>query len=284
MRDAAHARIPYLAFARAVALFADPLAPGARRASARAASSDGVELGAGRVASVRSRSSARARASARARSSIRTSRSGAGPRSATTASSTRASRSASASASAIASSCRTAPSSAATASASRAGRTARTTRFRRSAASSSKTTSRSARTRRSIGRRSARRASAPGTKIDNLVQIAHGVTIGRNVAARRAGRHRRQHDDRGRRDARRPGRRGRAHHARQGRRSPRRRPAFRTRSTPGRSSPAIRRSPTATGSRRRRCSGKLPELREARGRPRAPNRRARGDAHEAASA
>ncbi len=36
-------------------------------------------------------------------------------------------------------------------------------------------------TRRSIGRRSARRAIGAGTKIDNLVQIAHGVTIGRNV-------------------------------------------------------------------------------------------------------
>ena len=32
-----------------------------------------------------------------------------------------------------------------------------------------------------------------GTKIDNLVQVAHGVTIGRERAARGAGRHRRQH-------------------------------------------------------------------------------------------
>ncbi len=32
-----------------------------------------------------------------------------------------------------------------------------------------------------------------GTKIDNLVQIGHGVVLGRNVAARRAGRHCRQH-------------------------------------------------------------------------------------------
>ena len=36
-----------------------------------------------------------------------------------------------------------------------------------------------------------------GTKIDNLVQIAHGVTIGTRRAAGRAGRHRRQHDARG---------------------------------------------------------------------------------------
>ena len=32
-----------------------------------------------------------------------------------------------------------------------------------------------------------------GTKIDNLVQIGHGVTVGRRVLFRRAGRHRRQH-------------------------------------------------------------------------------------------
>ena len=44
--------------------------------------------------------------------------------------------------------------------------------------SSSKTTWRSARTRPSTGRQSARRASGRGTKIDNLVQIAHGVRVG----------------------------------------------------------------------------------------------------------
>ena len=45
-----------------------------------------------------------------------------------------------------------------------------------------------------------------GTKIDNLVQIAHGVVLGRNVAAGGAGRHRRQHRGRRLRDVRRPGR------------------------------------------------------------------------------
>ena len=46
-----------------------------------------------------------------------------------------------------------------------------------------------------------------GTKIDNLVQIAHGVPSGQQPAARRAGRHRRQHDHRRQRHPGRPGRR-----------------------------------------------------------------------------
>ncbi len=89
--------------------------------------------------------------------------------------------SASASRSATASSCRTASSSAATATASSGAATARTRRSRRWRRWSSRTTSSWAPTRPWTGRRSARRASVPATKIDNLVQIAHGVTIGRNV-------------------------------------------------------------------------------------------------------
>ena len=46
---------------------------------------------------------------------------------------------------------------------------------------SSKTTWRSARIRQSIGRQWGRRASGAGTKIDNLVQIAHGVQIGEHT-------------------------------------------------------------------------------------------------------
>ena len=45
-----------------------------------------------------------------------------------------------------------------------------------------------------------------GTKIDNLVQIAHNVEIGEHCIAHRAGRHRRQHQARQLRRARRPGR------------------------------------------------------------------------------
>ena len=57
-----------------------------------------------------------------------------------------------------------------------------------------------------------------GTKIDNLVQIAHGVSVGRHVAAGGAGRHRRQHHHRRRRGAGRTGRRVGPPAHRQGRR------------------------------------------------------------------
>ena len=86
-----------------------------------------------------------------------------------------------------------------------------------------------------------------GTKIDNLVQIAHGVTIGRNVllAAQVGIAGSTTIEDR--RDAGGPGRAWPATSRSARARSRRRRPAFRTRSSPARSSPAIRRSTTATG-------------------------------------
>ena len=77
--------------------------------------------------------------------------------------------------------CRTARSSAATGSASPAAPTGPTGRSRSTAASSSKTTSRSGRWSPSTGPPSARPASGRGAKIDNLVQIGHGVKIGRNA-------------------------------------------------------------------------------------------------------
>ena len=56
-----------------------------------------------------------------------------------------------------------------------------------------------------------------GTKIDNLVQIGHSVTVGPRHRPRRPGRHRGQHPHRRRRDPGRPGRRGRPHHRRRSR-------------------------------------------------------------------
>ena len=60
----------------------------------------------------------------------------------------------------------------------RGGRAAALQGARRPASWSSRTTWRSARTPASIARRSARRGSAAGAKIDNLVQIAHNVEVG----------------------------------------------------------------------------------------------------------
>ncbi len=72
-----------------------------------------------------------------------------------------------------------------------------------------------------------------GTKIDNLVQIGHGVTRRPPRAVRGAGRHRRQLRDRRRRGAGGTGGRRQPRPPRQGRAWRRRRPASRTRSTPG---------------------------------------------------
>ena len=85
-----------------------------------------------------------------------------------------------------------------------------------------------------------------GTKIDNLVQIAHGVTLGRDVllAAQVGIAGSTTLEDR----VTLAGQVGVAGHLTIGKASSRRRrPAFRTRSTPARSSPAIPPSTTATG-------------------------------------
>ena len=113
-----------------------------------------------------------------------------------------------------------------------------------------------------------------GTKIDNLVQIAHGVTIGRDVllAAQVGIAGSTTIEDR----VTLAGQVGVAGppHARQGRRSPRRRPASRTRSTPGAfvsGYPAIDNRDWLKASAVFR---RLPELRKTR---RRPQKRARGD-------
>ena len=174
------ARQPYFAFARAVELFADPWrpAPGVHRL---ASVSDERHRRRRRVnRTVRGRRRRRAHRRPHHRARPRDDRPSA-RRSATTAPSTRACRCASACGSAIAWCCRTAPSSAPTVSASPAVPKAATTRFRRSAAWSieddveigaNTTIDRPAVGETRIG---------AGTKIDNLVQIAHGVTVGRNV-------------------------------------------------------------------------------------------------------
>ena len=74
-----------------------------------------------------------------------------------------------------------------------ATRTAATRRSRRSGSWWWRTTSRSAPSWPSTARPWARRASAAGTKIDNLVQIGHSVTIGARHRPGRPGGHRRQH-------------------------------------------------------------------------------------------
>ena len=150
-----------------------------------------------------------------------------------------------------------------------AGRHA-TRRSRRPRRSSSRTTSRSAPTRRSIARRSARRASRPGTKIDNLVQVAHGVHVGRNVMLVGAGRHRRQHDHRRLRRARRAGRRGRAPAHRQGHEGHGADRASRTRCPTGRSSRAIPAIDNRDWLKSSAVFRRLPEMKKAAGRPRAP--------------
>ena len=94
-----------------------------------------------------------------------------------------------------------------------------------------------------------------GTKIDNLVQIAHGVKVGEHAllvaqvgiaGSSTIGDHVR---------AGRAGGCGRAHHRSATARAPRPRPASPTRSSRARRSRAIRPSTTASGSRRRRYSG-----------------------------
>ena len=186
---------PYLAFARAVGLFAPGLAAGRRRARPRRRRRR-CARSAAMCRSARSSPSARARRSATARSSFPTSPSARARESAATASSTRTSRFASASRSATASSCRTASSIGGDG----YGFVRRgdgthekipqiaTVVIEDDVELGANTTV----DRPAVGET---RIKA-GTKIDNLVQIGHGVTRRPQRADGRAGRHCRQHRDR----------------------------------------------------------------------------------------
>ncbi len=108
-----------------------------------------------------------------------------------------------------------------------------------------------------------------GAKIDNLVQMAHGVSVGRRVLFAAQVGIAGSTVDRRRRRAGRTGGRGRPHPRRQGRRGDRRRRACRIRSTPASSSRAIRRSPNRDWLKSSAVFRQLPDAEETRCGPRA---------------